>query len=119
MTNDATRSSVPRVAIYARQSVDEDQGIEQQIADGHEEAQRRAWPVVAEFPDNDTSGSTARGPKTYWHKMLRAFDADEFDVLVVTETSRLTRNLTDVLDVTPPPARHARHRYSAGNRHCR
>lgn len=101
MSSDA--ASRPRVAIYARQSVDEEQGIAQQVADCREEAVRRAWPVAEVFDkDNDTSGSKERGPKTDWVKMLRAFDDGRFDTLIVTETSRLTRNLTDVLDVTPP-----------------
>src|SRR5699024_576460 len=48
------------------------------------------------------SGSKVRGPKTDWAKMLDAFDADEFDVLLVTASDRLTRSLPDVLDVRPP-----------------
>lgn len=92
----------PRVAIYARQSEDVDQGISQQLVDCRAEAARRGWRMVAEFRDNDTGASKARGPKTDWSKMLREFDAGTFDVLLVTETSRLTRSLTDVLDVRPP-----------------
>lgn len=92
----------PRVAIYARQSEDVDQGIAQQLDDCRNEAARRNWRVVGEFRDNDTGASKARGPKTDWFKMLREFDAGTFDVLLVTETSRLTRSLTDVLDVCPP-----------------
>ena len=34
--------------------------------------------------------------------MLKAFDAGEFDTMVVTETSRITRSLIDVLDIRPP-----------------
>ncbi|MCC3278147.1 recombinase family protein [Arthrobacter sp. zg-Y40] len=92
----------PRIAIYARQSEDVDQGIVQQLDDCRAEAARRGWQVVAEFRDNDTGASKARGPKTDWYKMLREFDAGTFDLLLVTETSRLTRSLTDVLDVCPP-----------------
>ncbi len=95
-------TSAPRAALYARQSVDEEQGIAQQLDDGRAEAARRGWPVVAEFSDNDTSGSKERGEGTDWDAMLKAFDDDAFDVLIVTETSRLTRSLTDVLDVRPP-----------------
>lgn len=93
---------VPRVAIYARQSVAEDQGITQQVADCRTEAERRGWRIVAEYQDNDTSASKDRGSGTGWAAMLRAFDSGEFDVLMVTETSRLSRRLTDVLDVRPP-----------------
>src|SRR5699024_4674259 len=68
-----------------------------------EEVRRRGWLVVGEpYPDNDVSGSATRGSKTYWAKMLKAFDAGEFDVLMVTEVDRLTRSLTDVLDIRPP-----------------
>jgi site-specific DNA recombinase len=92
----------PRVAIYARQSEDVDQGISQQLDDCRMEAFRRGWKTVAEFRDNDVGASSARGPKTDWARMLREFDAGTFDVLLVTETSRLTRSLTDVLEVRPP-----------------
>lgn len=103
MTIHQAPGTAPRVAIYARQSVEEDQGIAQQIADCEEEVRRRGWIVVGSpYPDNDVSGSTARGAKTFWAKMLRAFDAGEFDVLMVTEVDRLTRSLTDVLDIRPP-----------------
>ncbi|WP_181158553.1 recombinase family protein [Leucobacter massiliensis] len=98
----SSKTSIPRVAIYARQSVEEDQGIRQQLDDGRKHAADHGWTVVHEFSDNDTSGSKERGPKTDWARMLSAFDEDEFDTLIVTETSRLTRSLTDVLDVTPP-----------------
>lgn len=93
---------VPRVAIYARQSVDEDQGIAQQLEDCRAEVHRRGWRVVAEHQDNDTSASKERGPKTAWSAMLKAFDAGEFDTVIVTETSRITRSLVDVLDIRPP-----------------
>lgn len=91
-----------RVAIYARQSVAEDQGITQQLDDCRAEASQRGWPVVAVFPDDGTSASKDRGAKTKWAMMLDAHDKGEFDVLMVTETSRLTRRLVDILDVRPP-----------------
>lgn len=103
MTTEPARRAVPRVAIYARQSVEEDQGIAQQIADCEEEVRRRGWLAAGDpYPDNDVSGSTTRGAKTNWAKMLKAFDSGEFDVLMVTEVDRLTRSLTDVLDIRPP-----------------
>lgn len=91
-----------RAAEYARQSVLEDQGISQQVADLDREAARRGWVVVAQFIDNDVSGSYERGEGTGWKSMLDAYDRGEFDVLLVTETSRLTRRLSDVLDITQP-----------------
>lgn len=94
--------TIPRVAIYARQSVDEEQGIGQQLDDCRAECQRRGWQVVGEFKDNDTSASKERGPKTAWAAMLKAFDAGTCDTIIVTETSRITRSLIDVLDIRPP-----------------
>lgn len=95
--------STPRAAIYARQSSPEEDGIAQQIHDCRAEALRLGWPVVLEpFFDDDTSGSVDRGPKTDWAKMLKAFDAGEFDALIVNETSRVTRRLFDVLELRPP-----------------
>ena len=98
----STVATPPRLASYARQSVGEDQGLRQQVEDCVVEAQRRGWPVVAEYLDNDTSASKARGSATAWAAMLRAFDAGEFDALIVTDVDRLTRSLTDVLEVRPP-----------------
>ena len=94
-------SAPVRAALYARQSVQEDQGIAQQLADTRSEAERRGWPVVAEYVDNDTSGSRRRAG-TGWGQMLAAFDAGDFDALIVTEASRLTRSSADVLEVRPP-----------------
>jgi len=91
-----------RVASYARQSVGEEQGLRQQTDDCRLEAVRRGWHLVAEYADNDTSATKARGSGTAWAAMLRAFDAGEFDALMVTDVDRLTRSLPDVLEVRPP-----------------
>lgn len=97
-----TNSPPIRAALYARQSVEEPVGIQQQLADGREDARRRGWMIIDEYVDDDTSGSKIRGAKTRWAQMLRDYDAGLFDALIVTEASRLTRALTDVLDVRPP-----------------
>lgn len=91
-----------RAALYARQSVDEPRGIKQQLDDCQAEVERRGWTVVEAFADDDVSGSTDRGPQTQWAAMLKAFDAGLFDVLIVTDTDRLTRRLADVLEFRPP-----------------
>lgn len=99
----SSQTKVPRVAIYARQSVEEEQGIQQQVAECRDHAERQGWPVHHVFDrDNDVSGSKDRGETTDWRRMLTAYDDGEFDTLIVTEVSRLTRRLVDVLDVTPP-----------------
>lgn len=92
-------TSTPRVVIYARQSEEEDDGIEQQLADCTEEARRRGWPILAQYVDNDVSGSYERGEKTDWFKMLQSYDRGEFDVMIVNESDRVTRRLEDVLEI--------------------
>jgi site-specific DNA recombinase len=91
-----------RVVIYARQSVKEEQGIQQQLDDCRVEAKHRGWLVVEEYKDDGTSGSKERGPKTDWARMLKAFDAGQFDALLANDVDRITRSLTDVLEVRPP-----------------
>ena len=91
-----------RAAIYARQSIDVEQGIQQQVAACDAEAKRRGMAVVENYRDNDVSGTKERGPQTAWAQMLRDFDAGLFDVLVVNDVDRLTRRLADVLEVRPP-----------------
>lgn len=91
-----------KVAIYARQSVHEEQGIRQQIDDCNREAGYRGWQVVGTYPDDATSGSKERGPGTSWARMLKDFDEGMFTAVLVNDVDRLTRNLTDVLEVRPP-----------------
>lgn len=91
-----------KVAIYARQSVHEEQGINQQVNDCRREAERHGWHVVDVYPDDATSGSKERGPGTHWARMLKDFDAGMFTAVLVNDVDRLTRNLTDVLEVRPP-----------------
>lgn len=95
-------AKIPRLAIYARQSVEEPQGISQQLDDCRAEAQRRGWTVVDEFADDDTSGSSERGPKTRWRAMLQAYDTGLIDTVLANDVDRLTRSLVDVLELRPP-----------------
>ncbi|MGO1545342.1 MAG: recombinase family protein [Leucobacter sp.] len=97
-----TAPEQPKVAIYARQSVHEEQGIKQQIDDCLREASYRGWQVVGTYPDDGTSGSKERGPGTNWAKLLKDFDDGLFSAVLVNDVDRLTRNLTDVLEVRPP-----------------
>lgn len=96
---DKPSASVSRVAIYARQSILEDQGIEQQLADCRKAVEERSWRVFDEFVDNKVSGSKERGEATQWAKMLQAYDDGLFDVLMIDRPDRFSRRLTDLLDV--------------------
>lgn len=92
----------PRIAVYARQSADEAQGISQQIHDCRAEAKHRGWQIIEEYCDNDTSASKLRGSGTQWAAMLKDFDAGEFDAVLANDVDRLTRNLGDVLELSAP-----------------
>lgn len=91
-------SSQPlRIAIYARQSVEEEQGIAQQVADCRAECARLGHLVADEYLDDATSATKRRGPKTSWTRMLRDFDGGRFDAILVTEASRLARDLPELI----------------------
>lgn len=91
-----------RVAIYARQSVEEPQCILQQLEDCRAEAERRGWTIIDTYPDDDVSGTKVHGEKTQWARMLDDFDAGKFEAVLANDVDRLTRSLTDVLELRPP-----------------
>lgn len=108
---------IMRVGIYARQSVREDDGIEQQKAECLAEIERRQeradreakpgteperWDVVEYYPDNQTSATKERGEGTGWARMLADIDAGRIDCIMVVAVDRLMRRLSDVLEVRPP-----------------
>jgi DNA invertase Pin-like site-specific DNA recombinase len=91
-----------RVGIYVRQSVREDDGIEQQKEECAAEVVRRGWTVHDTYVDNDVSASKDRGAGTAWARMLADIDAGRIDCIVVVAVDRLMRRLSDVLEVRPP-----------------
>lgn len=99
-----------RAFLYARQSVRRDAGIKTQRDDNRRVADRRGLIVIADEADNNVSGTKARGADTGYAKMLRAWQNDEFDVLVVMKLARLIRNsdrdLIDFLGKTNSAGRH-------------
>lgn len=91
-----------RVAIYARQSVREDELIELQVQQCRAEAERRRWAVADVYADNATSASKDRGPTSQWSRMLADIDAGRIDTVLVVAPDRLTRRVVDILEVTAP-----------------
>lgn len=91
-----------RVGIYVRQSVREDDGIEQQKAECAADVQRREWTVEEVYIDNDVSASKDRGQGTAWAQMLADIDAGRIDCIMVVAVDRLMRRIADVLEVTAP-----------------
>jgi len=83
-----------QAAIYARQSVKADEGIERQLDRCRSLIAARNWERGPEYLDNDTSASKPRGPHTAWGRMLS--EADSFDVVVAVNLDRLLRTQRDL-----------------------
>jgi site-specific DNA recombinase len=92
-----------RAAIYCRISRDEaktGQKVEDQEKDCRELAARLGLEVVEVFTDNDLSAirSTRRGKiRRRWEDLLDAIRAGQVDVVLATETSRVQREMRDLL----------------------
>lgn len=79
--------------IYARISQDragEGLGVKRQLADCHAEAERRGWPVVAEFVDDDVSAYSGKNRPGY-RAMLEAIRERQADAVLVWHVDRLHR----------------------------
>jgi site-specific DNA recombinase len=85
-----------RAAIYLRQSLDVQEGIDRQRMRTRGLADVREWEVVEEYVDNDTSASKPRGPETAWGRMLEAVRERRIDVVVAVDLDRLLRSTRDL-----------------------
>ncbi|KAF0258757.1 hypothetical protein DOU02_06650 [Clavibacter michiganensis subsp. michiganensis] len=92
-------------AVYARQSLDRQQGIDIQLSSARVEAERRGWTIVEEYVDNDTSASKQRGPSSAWGRMLRDATAGRFEFVMATDLDRLLRGQRDLLDLMEAKAK--------------
>lgn len=81
-----------RAAIYARQSVEESEGIARQVEDCRSVAELRGFDVVDEYIDDNVSGYKLRGGGSAYARMLEDARAGRFDVLIVRKLDRLTRH---------------------------
>jgi site-specific DNA recombinase len=81
-----------KAAIYARYSSEMQRAasIEDQGRNCRRRAEVEGWEIVATFADAAISGSDSRRPQ--YLKMLEAAAQREFDVLLVDDLSRLTRD---------------------------
>src|SRR6266498_2893505 len=92
-------------AIYARLSQDLgklSENVNIQIEIGREYFADQGWPVDENliFSDNDLSASKfSDKPRPGYHDLLAAIRAGRVRVLVVTEISRLCRNLADAIEI--------------------
>ena len=94
----------PRVGVYARVSTDmqaeEGHSIAAQLHEMQEFAAARGWQITAEFVDPGISGSSMQRPAL--QELLDAVRENQIDIVLVHETSRLSRSVFDtfrILDV--------------------
>ncbi|MGC8507884.1 MAG: recombinase family protein [Thiomonas sp.] len=84
-----------RAALYARFSSDLQRAssIEDQFRNCRKRAESEGWTIAATFADAAMSGSDANRPQ--YRAMLEAAARREFDVLIVDDLSRLTRDAVE------------------------
>lgn len=90
--------TLPALAgIYARYSSDNQRrtSTEDQLRNGRAFAEREGWPVVAEYADQEVSGSVPIEARAAGAEMLRDARARRFSVLVIESLDRLSRDLVD------------------------
>ncbi len=78
-----------RCGVYLRVSTDE-QRPENQVRELRAYAERRGWTIVEEYVETE-SGRQGRATRHELDRMLRDADRRRFDVLLVWDLSRLTR----------------------------
>ncbi len=81
-----------KAVLYARFSTDLQRAasIEDQLRNCRKRAELEGWKIVATFADAAMSGSDANRPQ--YRAMMEAAARREFDVLIVDDLSRLTRD---------------------------
>ncbi|WP_084815908.1 recombinase family protein [Frondihabitans sp. Leaf304] len=89
-----------RAALYFRQSLDIQEGIDRQRDRCLSLAKARGWAVSEEYVDNDTSASKARGANTAWARLLRDARAKKCDVVIAVDLDRLLRTIGDLVTLT-------------------
>lgn len=85
------------VALYARQSKADPDGIERQLPRIRKLAEERGWTVVDEYVDDGMSASKSRGPGSDWARMLADAKAGKVNTVIGVDLDRLLRSLTDLL----------------------
>jgi DNA invertase Pin-like site-specific DNA recombinase len=84
-------------AIYVRQSINLQEGIDRQLIRTRALAGQRGWTVAGEYLDNDTSATKARGHTSAWARMLNDAAAGTFTHVIAVDLDRLLRSQRDRL----------------------
>lgn len=95
----------PRAALYFRQSLDVQEGIDRQRIRCRALAAAKDWDVVGEYEDNDTSASKARAAGTAWSRLLDDARNRKFEVVIAVDLDRLLRTISDLVILTETGAK--------------
>src|SRR4030065_847242 len=81
-----------RVAIYARYSTDmqREESIQDQYRNCNRYAEREGWQIIKRYKDEAISGAVKDRPD--YQKMLKDAEAKVFDILLIDDLSRLSRD---------------------------
>ena len=80
-------------AIYARQSIDNAEGVDRQVERCRKMADLREWTVTEVYQDNAVSATKQRGQESKWEKMLNS----PAEVVIAVDLDRLLRSQADLL----------------------
>jgi DNA invertase Pin-like site-specific DNA recombinase len=99
---DTTTGHQLTAALYGRVSrldpdrdnqTDRERSVNQQLAANEKACDRYGWQITARYADPGRSASRfATRARENWEKVVAAIKAREFDVLVIWETSRASRD---------------------------
>lgn len=88
--------------MYARQSVQVDEGVARQVELATAYAESQGWQVVDRYVDNAVSATKVRGPESQWARMLQDIDQGRVDTVVVVAIDRLLRRQADIFHLVEP-----------------
>lgn len=87
-----------RAAIYARQSLSHQEGIDRQVSRCEAMASIRHYEVIDTYKDDDVSASKSRA-SAEWSRLLNDAKSGRFDVIVAVDLDRMIRSQADLLDL--------------------
>jgi DNA invertase Pin-like site-specific DNA recombinase len=87
---------VTNPAIYVRQSIDHQEGIDRALGRARQLVASRGWPEAVEFTDNAVSASRVRDASTGWGQLLRQIALGQVDTVVGIDIDRLIRSTRDL-----------------------
>lgn len=85
-----------RAVLYARQSVSDEEGVENQLEETRARCEANGWEVVKEFADDGVSATRERLEETQWFAMLEMLRSDKANAVVATAPDRLARSIVDI-----------------------